>query len=109
MRSLGSSDGGVLPAGSPDGWGGMADGPASAHLRTPRLQTHSFILRNHSRQPWSYRITVHSFRSQMYERDSGGSGVSARSVRPFHRAGPLAGVHTALGLAGCLGAVHLRS
>ena len=36
----------------------------------------------------------------MYERDSGGSGVSARSVRPFHRAGPLAGVHTALGLAG---------
>ena len=83
MRSLGSSDGGVLPAGSPDSRGDIANGPASAHLRTPRLQTHSFILHNHSRQPWSYRITVRSFRSQMYERDSGGSGVSARSVGLF--------------------------
>ena len=48
MRSLGSSDGGVLPAGSPDGWGGMADGPAPAHLRTPRLQSHSFVSYNHN-------------------------------------------------------------
>ena len=48
MRSLGSSDGGVLPAGSPDCWEGIAYGPASAHLRTPRLQSHSFVSYNHN-------------------------------------------------------------
>ena len=48
MRSLGSSDGGVLPAGSPDCWEGIAYGPASAHLRTPRLQSQFTIIAFHA-------------------------------------------------------------
>ena len=81
MRSLGSSDGGVLPAGSPDRREGIANGPASAHLRTPRLQTHSFILHNHSRQSLSDRITVLSFPGGSLPTDNSGTLRPCRNWR----------------------------